>query len=57
MNGFGDFLSLGAGGLEDDAFGDCLKQKKAAGKWDVCMFIHGFDSTSEMSLSIFYSET
>lgn len=32
MNGFGDFLSLGAGGLEDDAFGDCLKQKKAAGK-------------------------
>lgn len=29
MNGLGDFLSLGAEELEDDAFGDCLKQKKA----------------------------
>lgn len=32
MNGLGDFLRPGAGGREDDAFGDCLKQKKAAGK-------------------------
>lgn len=29
MNGFGDFLSLAAAGLEDEAF---LRQKKAAGK-------------------------
>lgn len=32
MNGFGDFLSLGAAGLEDGAFGVALRQKKAAGK-------------------------
>lgn len=52
MNGFGDFLGLGAGGLQDDAFGGCLKQEK--GSWETrikmftCSFM-AFGSMSEMS--------
>lgn len=44
MNGFGDFLSLGARGLEDDAFGDVEAGKRQLGNVDkdIHMFIHGF---------------